>query len=50
MISGTISLLVGTDEVVLESGDVVVLNGAHHDWINRSGSPCVIAAILVSAE
>jgi quercetin dioxygenase-like cupin family protein len=50
VVSGTISLLVGEDEVMLESGDVVVLNGALHDWINHSDSPCVMAAILVSAE
>ena len=50
VIDGSISLLVGNDDVRLESGDVVVLNGARHDWVNRSDAPCVMAAILVSAE
>jgi quercetin dioxygenase-like cupin family protein len=50
VIDGSISLLVGDDDVRLESGDVVVLNGARHDWVNRFDVPCVMAAILVSAE
>ena len=50
MIAGSIYLIVGEAETLLEPGDVVVLNGAPHDWINRSDSRCVMAAILVSAE
>jgi len=50
VIAGSICLIVGEAEALLEPGDVVVLNGAPHDWINRSQSLCVMAAILVSAE
>ncbi|HEY7966633.1 MAG TPA: cupin domain-containing protein [Solirubrobacteraceae bacterium] len=50
VIAGSICLIVGEAETLLERGDVIVLNGAPHDWINRSDSPCVIAAVLVAAE
>lgn len=49
VVSGEISLLVGAEEITLQGGDAVVVNGAHHGWANRSDSPCVLAAILVSA-
>jgi quercetin dioxygenase-like cupin family protein len=50
LISGEISLLVGSDEVELKAGDVIVQNGTQHNWINRSIEPCVMAGILISAR
>jgi len=44
---GEIVLVVGTDEVVLGPGDVVVQAGASHNWVNRSQEPCLMAAVLL---
>jgi len=38
------------EEVLLRQGDCVVQRGTKHAWVNRSGKPCVIAAVLIDAE
>jgi hypothetical protein len=37
-------------ETLLKRGDVLVQRGTNHSWFNRSDKPCVLAAILVSAD
>jgi hypothetical protein len=50
VLEGAIVLLVGADEVVLSTGDVVIQRGSDHAWINRSASVCRIAFFMVGAR
>lgn len=50
VLSGRLVMTVGDSEVTLDPGDCVVQLGAEHDWRNAGAGPCVIAAVLVSAE
>jgi hypothetical protein len=40
---GQIVLMLDTQEVQLEAGDIVVQRGTRHAWSNRSGSPATVA-------
>jgi len=37
------------EDLLLQSGDTVVLNGVRHGWRNRGSEPCVMAVALVGA-
>jgi hypothetical protein len=39
-----------TGETLLRPGDVLIQRGTIHSWSVRGTEPCVIAAILVSAD
>ena len=43
VLEGEITLILDTQEVRLEKGDVVVQRGTRHAWSNRSRRPCVVA-------
>ncbi len=49
VISGEMSMLMEDGEVLLKSGDCIVQRGTNHAWVNKSGKPCVLAAVLVDA-
>ncbi|WP_428338509.1 cupin domain-containing protein [Mycobacterium sp.] len=50
VLRGEIDLELDDGEVVhLKAGDVVVLRGSTHTWVNRSTEPAVTAFILVDA-
>lgn len=51
VLSGEIDLeLEGGEVVHLKAGDVVILRGCTHTWMNRGSVPAVTAFILVDAE
>jgi quercetin dioxygenase-like cupin family protein len=50
VVDGEIVLVVGERELTVRAGDVVVQNATPHNWINRSGRPCVMAGILLSTQ
>ena len=50
VLSGSIELVLESETVVLDAGDVLVQRGTAHDWVNRGEEPCVIAFCLVAAE
>jgi quercetin dioxygenase-like cupin family protein len=50
VLCGSIELVLGTETVVLNAGDVVVQRGTAHDWVNRGDEPCVIAFCLIGAQ
>lgn len=37
-------------ETLLKAGDVLVQRGTNHSWSVRGNEPCIIAAVLVSAD
>lgn len=43
VLEGRITLVLDTEEVHLEAGDVVVQRGTRHAWSNRSDRPCLVA-------
>jgi uncharacterized cupin superfamily protein len=50
VVEGEIVLIVGGSEVTLRAGDVIVQHRARHEWVNRSGSVCVMAGVLLSTR
>ncbi|HXW82720.1 MAG TPA: cupin domain-containing protein [Acidimicrobiales bacterium] len=50
VLSGEIVLIVGDREIVLRGGDVVVQKCTLHNWVNRSGQPCVMVGVLLAAS
>src|SRR5262249_29351748 len=49
VLSGEMIMLMEDGEVLLKQGDCIVQRGTNHAWVNRSGKPCVLAAVLVDA-
>jgi mannose-6-phosphate isomerase-like protein (cupin superfamily) len=49
VLNGTVGLELDEDEVVLQPGDVVVLNGTFHRWHNRGSITATIAAVTIGA-
>ena len=51
VLEGEIDLeLDGGKTVHLKAGDVVILRGCRHTWMNRSGRPAVTAFMLIDAK
>ncbi len=50
VLSGEIWALMDEGETLLRAGDTLVQRGTNHAWSNRSGQPCLVAFILVSAS
>jgi mannose-6-phosphate isomerase-like protein (cupin superfamily) len=50
VLQGEIYAVMDKGETLLRQGDVLVQRGTNHSWHNRSDQPCVIAAVLVSAD
>ena len=43
ILEGEIVLVLDTQEVAVETGDVVIVRGSNHSWSNRSTKPAVVA-------
>jgi mannose-6-phosphate isomerase-like protein (cupin superfamily) len=51
ILSGEVTLVVGSTELVLGPGDSVVQQpGVPHDWQNRSAAPATMVGVLISAR
>lgn len=50
VMSGEMHMLMEDGETLLQQGDCIVQRGTKHAWVNRSGKPCLIAAVLVDAK
>lgn len=50
VLKGEIDFILETGEVHLREGDMIVDTGVNHSWANRSGKPCVLAAVMIGAE
>ena len=50
VISGEIDMELDDSVVHLKAGDVMVLRGTIHNWVNRGTAPCQLAVILIAAK
>jgi mannose-6-phosphate isomerase-like protein (cupin superfamily) len=50
VISGEMWMVMEEGEVLLRQGDCIVQRGTNHAWVNKSGKPCLLAAILIDAK
>jgi hypothetical protein len=50
VIEGQITLILDSDEVTLNSGDVVIQRGTNHAWANRSGVMARMAFVLLDGR
>lgn len=50
VIKGEIWAIMDKGETLLKPGDILVQRGTNHSWSVRGNEPCIIAAVLVSAN
>ena len=50
VLKGEIYAVMETGEKLLRAGDVLIQRGTNHSWSVRGNEPCIVAAVLVSAE
>jgi mannose-6-phosphate isomerase-like protein (cupin superfamily) len=50
VLKGEIYAIMETGEKLLRAGDILVQRGTNHSWSVRGSEPCIVAAVLVSAE
>ena len=50
VLKGEIYAIMETGEKLLRAGDVLIQRGTNHSWSVRGSEPCIVAAVLVSAE
>lgn len=50
VLRGEIHAIMDKGETLLKPGDILVQRGTNHSWSVRGDEPCIIAAVLVSAE
>ena len=49
-IRGEIYLVTDTNEVLMKSGDTVVIRGTNHAWSNRGNAPCLLVGTMIDAS
>jgi naringenin degradation protein FdeH len=49
VISGSMTMVMEEGEVQLHAGDCIVQRGTNHAWVNRTGAPCLLAAVFINA-
>lgn len=50
VLAGEIDMLLDDSEVHCATGDVIILRGTNHAWVNNGAVTCRIAFILIDAE
>lgn len=50
ILRGEIHAIMDASETLLRAGDVLVQRGTNHSWSVRGTEPCILAAVLVSAD
>ena len=50
VLKGEIYAIMDQGETLLRPGDVLIQRGTNHSWSVRGSEPCIIAAVLVSAD
>jgi hypothetical protein len=50
VLKGEIYAIMDKGETLLKPGDILVQRGTNHSWSVRGDEPCIIAAVLVSAD
>lgn len=50
VLRGEIFAIMDTGETLLRAGDVLIQRGTNHSWSVRGTEPCIVAAVLVSAD
>ncbi len=50
VLSGSVTLLLDSDERDLHPFDVVVQRGTNHAWINKGDEPALLCAVLIDAD
>src|SRR5246500_2455378 len=48
-VRGEVYLVTDTDEVLMQSGDTVIIRGVNHAWSNRSSTPCLLVGTNTDA-
>ena len=50
VLKGEIHAIMETGEILLKAGDILIQRGTNHSWSVRGTEPCIVAAVLVSAD
>jgi len=50
VLKGEVYFLLDEEEVLLKAGDMLVIRGTSHAWVNRSSEPCILAGAMIGAN
>ena len=50
ILKGEVYFLLDEEEVLLTAGDVLVIRGTNHAWVNRSSETCTIVGVMIGAK
>jgi hypothetical protein len=50
VLKGEIFAIMDEGETLLKAGDILIQRGTNHSWSVRGNEPCIVAAVLVSAQ
>jgi hypothetical protein len=50
VLKGEIHAIMEASEKLLRAGDILIQRGTNHSWSVRGTEPCIVAAVLVSAD
>ncbi|MFL5846632.1 MAG: cupin domain-containing protein [Solirubrobacteraceae bacterium] len=50
VVAGEVTCLLEGEEVTVRAGDVLVLQGEPHGWVNRGDEPFISMAVMVNTE
>ena len=48
-VRGEVYLVTDCDEVLMQSGDTVIICGTNHAWSDRSDAPCLHVGTMIDA-
>ena len=50
VLRGEVYFLLDEEEVLLKAGDMLVIRGMSHAWVNRSSEACIVAGAMIGAN
>ena len=50
VLKGEVYFLMDEEDILLKAGDMLVIRGVRHAWVNRSTEPCILGGAMIGAK
>ena len=50
VLKGEVYFLLDEEQVLLKAGDMLVIRGIRHAWVNRSSEPCILGGAMIGSN
>jgi quercetin dioxygenase-like cupin family protein len=50
VLKGEVYFLLDEEQVLLKAGDMLVIRGIRHAWVNRSIEPCILGGAMIGSS